>query len=369
MTTSEALQQLLSSGLRHPKTATLAITGACNLACRHCWVEAGEASSPGHVSVRNLRQIIKDLADLGGEGLRLTGGEPLCHPAWLELMQFSRSEGFRTLALQTNGMLFTDEDVAALRDLDFPGLSIEISLDGATAAVHDLARGAGAFTGTLEGIQKLVREGLAGRISLFMTEMSHNLDDIPVLLECADSMGIGSFSSGALVLCGRASDGTDLVPPGNEQYLRLLNRYDTDLRFRELYRKIGTCAALEWRADVAIRLESCSFVESPYITPSGRIYPCLLCHTDQFSVTGVFEKGLAAALAEGAPLWSSLLDISRTRADSIQECHDCPGKSVCAGGCMGRAWGSCGNLLATDDRCGARRAIYQQSQLCLNSPL
>ena len=358
MTTSEVLQQLVSAGLHPPKTGTVAITGACNLACRHCWVEAGGPSAVGHVPVRPLKKIISDLADLGGEGLRLTGGEPLCHPAWLELMQFSRSKGFRTLALQTNGMLLTDEDAAALRDLDFPGFSIEISLDGATAEVHDLARGAGAYAGTLEGIQKLVREGLAGRISLFMTEMSHNLDEIPALLEIADGMGIGSFSSGALVLCGRASGGTDLVPPGNDQYLRLLNRFDSDQRFRELYHKLGTCAALEWRKDDAIREECCSFVENPYVTPSGRIYPCLLCHTDEFSVTGLFEKGLAAALAEGAPLWSSLLHISRSRADSIHECHDCPGKSVCAGGCMGRAWGSCGNLLAADDRCGARRAIY-----------
>ncbi|MFZ4860310.1 MAG: radical SAM protein [Desulfuromonadaceae bacterium] len=367
MTPSEALQQLDTAGLRHPKTATLAITGTCNLACHHCWVEAGGSASPGHVPVRNLRQIIKEFADLGGEGLRLTGGEPLCHPFWLDLIHYSHSSGFRTVTLQTNGMLFTDEDVTALRDIDFPGLSIQISLDGATAAVHDPVRGPGAFAGALEGIRKLVQAGLAGRISLFMTEMRHNLEDIPALLEFADSMGIGSFNSGTLVSGGRAFDRSVVMPPGSDQYIHLLNRYDTDLRFRELYRKIGTVAAVEWRSDTSDRQECCSFIENPYITPSGKIYPCLLCHTDEFSVDAVYEKGLAAVLVEGIPLWSSLLKISRTRAESMPECHDCPGRALCAGGCMGRAWGSCGNLYAADDRCGVRRTIYS-ARTCVEIP-
>ena len=367
MTPSETLLKLDSAGLRRPKTVTLAITGACNLACHHCWVEAGEASSPGHVSVRNLRQIIKEFAALGGEGLRLTGGEPLCHPFWLDLMQFSRSLRFRTLALQTNALLFTDDDVAALRKLDFSGLSIQISLDGATAASHDLVRGSGAFAGTLEGIRKLVHKGLAGRISLFMTEMCHNLEEIPALLEFADSMGIGSFSSGTLVPGGRAFDSSVVMPPGSDQYIQLLNRYDSDQRFRELYQKIGTVAALEWRSDTAAREECCSFIENPYITPTGKIYPCLLCHTEEFSVDGAYEKGLSAVLVEGAPRWSSLLSISQARAESIPECHDCPGRIFCAGGCMGRAWGSCGNLYAADDRCEVRRTIYS-ARTCVEIP-
>jgi len=117
-------------------------------------------------------------------------------------------------------------------------------------------------------------------------------------------------------------------------------------------------AALEWRSGDAPRQGCCSFIENPYLTPAGRLYPCLLCHADEYSVSGVFEKGLAAALAEGIPLWSALQQISCSRSAALPECRDCPGRLSCAGGCMGRAWGSCGNLLTADDRCGVRRAIY-----------
>lgn len=357
----EVRQKMKLAGLRPPGTLTLAITGACNLVCSHCWVSAGEATSSAHVPLRTIRRLVKDFAAIGGSGIRITGGEPLCQPEWLEILQFSRSLEFKRVILQTNAILLSDDHIAALHKIDFPGLSIQISLDGATAATHDLVRGSGAYSGAINGIMKLVQGGLVRRISIFFTEMRHNLLEIPALLDFAYKIGIDTVSTGSMVLCGRASETSILSPPGVEQYLNLLERYESDFHFRELYRKTGTVAALEWRAGNAIRQECCTFLENPYITPSGRIYPCLLCHTDEYSVSGVFEKGFIAALDEGIHLWSSLLQISRHRTENIRECNECPGKLLCAGGCMGRAWGSGGNLLAPDDRCKTRRAIYKKN--------
>ena len=361
MVTSEALKILCQAGLRPPKILTIAITGACNLACRHCWVTAGEASSAVHVPERTLRRLIEEFLVLDGEGVRLTGGEPLCHPCWLKLLQFGRSIGLCDVSIQTNGMLFTDDSISALRKLDFPRLSIQVSLDGATAASHDLVRGEGTFNRVQAGLQQLVVGGLAHQVTIFFTEMSHNLEEIPALLKLADNLGIGSVVTGSLVLCGRAAQESLVAPPDRDQYQRLLHRYDSDPEFQALYEKIGNVAALEWRRESALRTECCTFVENPYLTPDGRLYPCVLCHADDFSVSGVFGKNLAAAFAEGAPLWSSLLQTSRCRAESIQDCQECPGRLVCAGGCMGRAWGSHRNFLAADDRCELRRAIYKQN--------
>lgn len=360
MMSFETTEMLKRAGLRPPRTLTLAITGACNLACRHCWVEAGESSSAAHVPERTLRRLIEEFAALGGEGIRLTGGEPLCHPDWLGLLRFARALGLGGVSLQTNGMLFREEEVAALRELDFPGLSIQISLDGASAPTHDLVRGEGAFQAVLDGLRRLVRGGLAPRLTLFCTEMRHNLEEIPALLELAADLGIGSVVTGTLVLGGRAAEGSLVSPPTQDQYRRLLDRYDAEPRFRELYNNIGKVAVLEWRAAETPRAECCTFVENPYLTPTGRLYPCMLCHAEAFAVAGVFEKKLADAFAEGVPLWSALLQTSHSRADALAECRDCPGALVCAGGCMGRALGSCGDLRAADDRCETRRSIYRR---------
>lgn len=345
-------------GLKPPKTLSIAITGDCNLRCCHCWVKAGEESSRSHVPLRILRRLVAEFAAIGGDGIRITGGEPLCHPDWLDIVKFSSSLGFKKVVIQTNAVLMRDEHLVALRKLDFPGLSLQVSLDGVTPRTHDLVRGEGAFSGALRGITRLVQGGLGPRISVFFTEMCHNIEEIPALLDFADKMGIGSVVSGALVLCGRASETSVVAQPDVGQYLSLLQCYERDAHFREQYHRLGTVAALEWHGGDTIRQECCTFIENPYLTPSGRLYPCLLCHADEYSVSGVFEKGLVAAIVEGIPLWTSLLRISRSRSAAIPECLDCPGKASCAGGCMGRAWGSCGSLLAADDRCGARQAIY-----------
>ena len=360
MVKSDVLELLQGQQLRPAITLTIAITGACNLHCLHCWVEAGEATSAEHVPRQILMNLITEFKSLDGRAIRITGGEPLCHPDWLELLELSRALGFSSVSLQSNGMLFSDENVAALHELDFDGLSLQISLDGATPATHDLVRGDGAFAEVLAGLGKLAAAGLTRRVTLFFTEMRHNLDELPALLEIAAGFGIGAVVSGTLLSGGRAAVTTSIAPPDAEQYLRLLGRYDSDSRFRETSDHIGNSAALKWRSTDTARTECCTFVENPYITPDGRLYPCLMCHTDAFAVSGVFEKTLATALAEGALIWPELQQISRSRAEAIPQCRDCPGAAACAGGCMGRALGACGDPMAADDRCEIRRLIYRR---------
>jgi radical SAM protein with 4Fe4S-binding SPASM domain len=358
--THETLILLEKMGLRPPGILTVAITGACNLLCSHCWVGAGTDRSAGHIPAETVHRLLADLAELGGTGVRFTGGEPLCHPDWFAFMQTAKACGFSRILLQTNGMLVKPEDAGALGNLDLPGLSLQVSLDGASAASHDLVRGAGSFQSALKGIRLLVEGGLSQQVTIFFTEMRHNLEEIPALLELADELGIGSVITGSLVECGRGAACSTVSPATPDQYQMLLDRYETDSRFRKLYEQLGTVAAIEWLTADAKREECCTFAENPYLTPNGILYPCLLCHTDAYAVSGLFQKGLAAALAEAAPLWAELLQTSRSRADAHAECRDCPGRTACAGGCMGRAWGSCGDLLAVDDRCRTRRAIYQR---------
>lgn len=349
-------QALRDSGLRPPKTLTFAITGACNLSCGHCWVEAGESASAGAVPSRTIGRLIGEFAALGGEGVRLTGGEPLCHPDWLELLRLAVASGFARVTLQTNGMLLDDDGVAALRELDYPGLELQLSFDGATAAGHDLVRGAGAFAGLMGGVHRLIAAGLGRRIAVFFTEMAHNLEEIPALLQLAEELGVGSVATGTLVSCGRAVRESPVAAPEAAQYLRLLQRFREDPAFRARYEKLGKVAALEWKSG-APRGESCSFLENPYLTAGGRLYPCVLCHADPYSVTGVFEKSLAEAIAEGVPLWSRLLQASKRRPLEVAQCRACPEVESCAGGCLGRAWASCGDVMAADDRCALRKAM------------
>ncbi|MCL5807646.1 MAG: 4Fe-4S cluster-binding domain-containing protein, partial [Deltaproteobacteria bacterium] len=59
------------------------LTDACNLACRHCWLEPRYCPEEKAISVIDpaLFTAILDQAEpLGMKGVKLTGGEPLLHP-------------------------------------------------------------------------------------------------------------------------------------------------------------------------------------------------------------------------------------------------------------------------------------------------
>lgn len=343
--------------IRSPTTLTLAITDDCNLSCSHCWIESGPEPQRAHLSEWSILSLIEQFASLGGMHLRLSGGEPLRHPGWLRILQFAATIGIGSTTLQTNALLFTAPLVARLRRRCLPGLAIQVSLDGGTAASHDRVRGAGSFAGVMQSLDLLAAGGLADRVTINFTEMAHNLEEYPGLLLLAEQRGLAGVVAGTLVRGGRAAT-SSLAPPETDQYLRLLERYDRDAAFRARHDALGSMAALTWRRGELLRSGGCTFAEHPYVTPDGRMYPCLLCHTDEFAVRGVYGKGLAAALSEGRRTWGQLLDVSRQRAALLSQCRDCPGVSVCAGGCMGRAWQSCGTPWGADDRCRQRRAIY-----------
>jgi len=353
-----------ATGLRFPRVLTLAITDDCNLFCSHCWVEASPRVEPTMVASLTVRRLIEEFVELGGEGIRLTGGEPLLHPDWLDILQFSVSLGLASVEIQTNALLLGTVEIEALEKFATRGLKLQISLDGALPASHDLVRGAGTFSRTLTTIRRLVSAGLGERTSLLFTEMKHNLSEFPELLELAEELGIKSVISGTLVAGGRAAaGGVKISPPDPDQYLDLLEHYLANARFQELYAAYGTMAALEWWLTETPEHPCCNLVENPYVTPGGLLFPCLLCHSHDFAVAGVFDRALSEVFSEGADRWSSLQRLARRRAETIPACRTCPDKPICSGGCVGRAWGSCGDLLAVDDRCEIRRSIGMKKRL------
>ncbi len=347
-----------SAGVRLPRALTLAITGSCNLRCRHCWVKAGLPLAAGDAPLDEVLRLVDDFAALGGETICLTGGEPLSHPRWSAILSHCCSRpSLTSVRIQTNGALLDNPHVAGLRALPPDKLSLQVSLDGTSPRTHDRVRGRGSFAKAMAGIERLVAAGLASRISLAFTEMRHNMEDIPELLELADRLDLRAVVGGTLVKHGSAAK-ADLEPPTPDQYRALLSRYHADPQFRELYEKRGRLSAIEWwkgRSDV--RGDPCAFLDHPYVTAQGTIYPCILCHADDFAVAQAFGRPLATALEEGIPKWSRLLQLSRLRP-ALSQCRDCPGRLHCAGGCMGRAHAACGSLTAVEERCELRRAVY-----------
>lgn len=355
------IEKIKSAGLFRPKALTLAITTDCNLHCGHCLVLGPQhQASKEYVPVAKVRQLICEFTQLGGEEVCLTGGDPMTHPDWLEILTFCcRQPGLQSVRLQTNGTLINEQVARQLGTNEFKKLSFQISLDGGTAQSHDLVRGEGSFQRALEGLRCLKNAGCGERTSISFTEMQHNMEDIPELLELASQLGIGSVVGSTLIRGGRASDSKRLTPPTPEQYTTLLDRYDKDSRFRTLYQKYGRFSAIEWmKGRSRPSSGGCRLLERPYVTVSGLIFPCALLQDDSYAGVGIYERSLAEVIESTITLWRELLEASRRRAKEMKCVETCPGMGHCAGGCFARSVVGKDSTDTREDRCSLRRAVY-----------
>ena len=119
----------------------VSVTDRCNFRCRYCmpaegmkWLERSEV-----LSFEEIERLVRVLAGLGVEDVRLTGGEPLARRDFPYLVSMLRKiEGIRDLSVTTNGYLL-ERDAAALVDAGID--RINVSVDSlARDRFHEITR-------------------------------------------------------------------------------------------------------------------------------------------------------------------------------------------------------------------------------------
>lgn len=360
--TGELTGLITAAGLLPPKALTVAITTTCNLRCEHCWLECGRDGDAGLIGVASLKELVREFVALGGDEVCITGGEPMTHPDWLDLLAFCcRQPDVQRVCLQTNATLVDADISRVLGGKAFRKLSVQVSLDGCREATHDLIRGAGSLKQALRGLRCLVDAGLGAQTTIAFTEMRHNLADLPELLELADQLGIARVIGLTLIAAGGAAGNAATQMPTRGQYLALLERFDRDPGFRQRCQTIGSVPALEWlRGADGSEHTGCRFLEKPYVTAHGLIYPCALLQVEAFAGRGIYRQPLADVIAAVLPVWTELMQASRERTTAMPCVASCPGGRHCGGGCLARAYLHGGSLASQEDRCELRQGVYRR---------
>jgi cyclic pyranopterin phosphate synthase len=99
---------LVDSWGRQIRSVRVSVTDKCNFRCRYCMPAEGLEWLPQTevLSFEEIQRLVRLLAAMGVDEVRLTGGEPLVRrdvPVLVE--QLARIDGVRDLSLTTNGVL------------------------------------------------------------------------------------------------------------------------------------------------------------------------------------------------------------------------------------------------------------------------
>jgi len=177
------------------------ITRTCNLRCVHCYSDSMAQRYPGELEWEQMEAVVEDLAAYQVPALLLSGGEPMIHPRFPELVQRASERGLK-LTISTNGTLITPEKAAMLKAAKVA--YVGISLDG-IGKIHDQFRGKeGAFDAAVRGFRHCKEAGQKTGLRLTLTR--HNVENIGRILDFIEEEEIQRVCFYHLVPAGRGAE-------------------------------------------------------------------------------------------------------------------------------------------------------------------
>ncbi|MBW6461778.1 MAG: radical SAM protein [DPANN group archaeon] len=167
---------------------------SCNNNCVHC-VIAGHVdrlkkeNKPIDRTTDEIKEHILDAKSKGAMSVVFTGGEVTIRPDFLELLEFSESNGVHP-GLQTNGRSFCVRQFAQKTLNMVPNLHFEVALHSSKKEIHDkITRVDGSFDQTVTGIKNLILLG-AKSVNFKVVISRSNFKDLKDIIALAKDLNI-----------------------------------------------------------------------------------------------------------------------------------------------------------------------------------
>ena len=162
------------------------IVSACPFSCIYCGQGGENTISPvSTITLETIMDIAVHLKRVGVKKVRLTGGEPLCHPQFGDIVRFLSESGFYVL-VNTNGLLVEDRVDSLMRTAS--NIHFAVSLDTLDPIKFDkISRTTGNFDKVMRGIDILKELGYLMRINMVVG--SFNLDEVDSMIDFCRSVG------------------------------------------------------------------------------------------------------------------------------------------------------------------------------------
>lgn len=334
-------------------------TVRCNLSCSHC--RRLSVQPTDELSRDEGRSIIDQLSQISKHQpspavLIFSGGEPLLRDDFFDLAHYAHEQNVPA-ALASNGTLI---DPSIARRIVHAGISrVAISLDGPEAQAHDRMRNQpGSFERSLEGIRFIQEAGATVQINT--TVSRSNLKMLPKMLDLARTLNVVAWHVFVFVPvgCGTQLPTEELLGPAEaEDLLHWLYEVSqqNNLQIKP------TCAPQYYRLLAQKKSPTIPASTSEpgslwhrytrgclagtnvcFISATGKVFPCGYLPVE----AGDLRKQRLREIWDRSPVFAQL------RNDQLLKgsCGQCSYKKIC-GGCRARAFGVCGDMLASEPGC------------------
>ncbi len=346
--------------LSAPESVDLALTGRCNLSCQYCCY-ADSMTSKQDISTEQWLEILEELGKIGVQRVCLSGGEVFARPDLFTIIDGVIKNRMR-YSLLSNGTLINEETIASFQvGKRRPRLnSIQISIDGSCAEIHDLSRPPKSFDRAIRALRLLVQEKFPIRVRVTINH--HNINDLPEIAALLiNDIGIHGFSTNEAEFMGTARCNGQNIVLSKEERLQAM-KVLTELN-KQYGGKIGALAGPLAMATMVSEIEtrisagetgrsdrgtlcSCGGVFAQMaILHDGTMVPCNMLPTMIMGVAGMHP---ILAAWRSSPAINAIRYRRYVPLSALPECSDCPYAGFCSGGCPASVMSKTGKIIGTD---------------------
>ena len=331
------------------------ITGKCNYNCLHCFNAADNAPLMTEWSFDEVISLLDQARDCGVNAFTITGGEPMLHPRFMDILSEIHKRGMYVEELNTNGYFITQEILDRMKDIDCIPY-IKISFDG--IGCHDWMRDKkGAEQKTLEAMELCVKNGFR-----VMSQTQVHRRNLHTLMDTARKLNEIGVSTLRLIRTTEVPRWEKNAPDSClsfEEYFEKMLDFISEYKNSRMYMNIIAWQLLEvYPISKSYNMVAVSSPTGDYspttpicrgnrgmigVTSSGDIIPCL-------QMSGYFEEHnihlgnlhntpLSELLSDGPYLKLVCANLHKLRKNN-QKCDECRFFKYCNGGCpaLGRLY-------------------------------
>ena len=326
----------------------LMITGKCNLNCLHCFNAKDNAPLNTELSYEQIIDILDQANDIGVHAFTLTGGEPLVHPRFLDIVRAIYERNMIIFELNTNGLLLNQKILDVFKELNCRPL-IKISFDG--VGYHNIIRQhPKAEDLTIKAIKLCVSNGFRVK-----AQVQVNRKNVDVMMDTArllDELGIDEMR------IIRTTEAPRWEKNSPQSSLTIEEYYESMLKFSKEYIHSGMEMVIDiWqlirlyphsktyslvpiscnKKEFNIRIPMCKGNRGMIaVSSSGEVVPCLQMSgyflEHGISLGNLFKTPLKELVRESDYLSLAMAPLFKQIVEN-DKCANCKYYKACAGGC------------------------------------
>ena len=307
----------------------LELTRYCNQKCDYCYNAFRDEPGPathGHDHWPERLERLIEAFDI--DHFTFTGGEPFAYRGVFQLLSMARDAGVRVQFISNGGLI---EDALAAKLATFEPLSVQVTLNGPSAALHEAHVGPNHFAPTLAGIAALLKHGVPVVGCIGVTRK--NAARVGEILALWHSLGVRRIALSRFSPAGYAVAAAAELLPSRQQLIEAFTQALPFAREREMSifctMPIPPCA-LEVAEFAPIGFGACAIgtsMQEIAVGPDGRIRQCTLHRRAIAEAGDIADPSVDLAALFAHP------ERVEYRRQAPAFCRGCEHEETCGGGC------------------------------------